>query len=320
VSLRRFLGALAASFLLCAAAHAEYPDKPVRIIVPFAPGGAVDVIARIIAERITGPLGQNVIVDNRVGAGSVVGTEAAARAAPDGYTLLMGTASALMINPLLQKLPYEPMKAFVPVTLVGRVPFMLVSSAALPPANVREFVDYAKARPKQLAYASGGAGTPHHISGEMFKLLTGTDLVHVPYKGTGPALTDLISGRVALMNAEVLATLPHVRSGKLRALGMATSARIPAAPEIPTLKEAGLPGFEVTTWYGIVAPAGVPPEIVNKLADTMAKALTEPETREKLAAIGAIPVGGTAAEFGAFLREENVKWTKAVKDSNIRLD
>ena len=320
MSLRRFAGALVAFCLVSVAAHAEYPDKPVRIIVPFAPGGAVDSIARIMAERISGPLGQNVIVDNRVGAGSVVGTEAAARSAPDGYTLLLGTASALMINPLLQKLPYEPMKAFVPVTLVGRVPFLVVTSAELPPNNLKEFVEYAKQRPNQLAYASAGVGTPHHIAGETFKLMTGTDLVHVPYKGTAPGLVDVISGRVALMSSEILAALPHVRAGKVKALGIATASRSSVAPEIPTLAEAGLPGFEITTWYGIVAPTGVPQEILNKLAATMAKALEEPETREKLAKIGVIPAGGTPAEFGTFLREENVKWTKAVKDSNIRLD
>ncbi|MBL0420859.1 tripartite tricarboxylate transporter substrate binding protein [Ramlibacter sp. AW1] len=320
MSIRRWIGAAAASFLLCATAQAQYPDRPVRIIVPFAPGGAVDAIARIIAERISGPLGQNVLVENRVGAGSVVGTEAAARAAPDGYTLLMGSASGFMINPLLQTLPYDPMKAFAPVALVGRVPFVIVSSAELPPKDLKQFIEYAKARPGKLAYASAGAGTPHHVAGEMFKQKTGTDLVHVPYKGTAPGILDVVSGRVALMPAEILAALPHVRSGKLRALGIATAARSPVAPDIPTLKEAGLPELEVTTWYGLVAPTGTPPDVLNKLSETVVKALADNEAREKLAKIGVIPGGPAGTEFAAFLREENVKWTKAVKETNVRLE
>lgn len=319
MSVRRMIGAFATALLASAAAQAQYPDRPVRIIVPFAPGGAVDAIARIVAERISGPLGQSVIVENRPGAGSVVGTGLAARADPDGYTLLLGTASALMINPLLQELPYEPMKAFVPVTLVGRVPFLLVSNPKLPATNLREFIDYAKANPNKLAYASGGPGTPHHIAGETFKLMTGTDLVHVPYKGTAPGLTDVIAGNVALMTAEILASLPHVRGGRLRVLGIATAERSSMAPDIPTLKEAGLPGFEITTWYGVVAPAGVPPEILKKLSSTISSALGQAETRDKLVAIGVIPAGGTPAEFGEFLRTENVRWTKAVRDAKISL-
>jgi tripartite-type tricarboxylate transporter receptor subunit TctC len=317
MSVRRIIGAFAAALLVSVTAHAEYPDRPVRIIVPFAPGGAVDSIARIIADRISGPLGQSVVVENRPGAGSVVGTGIAARAEPDGYTLLLGTASALMINPLLQDLPYEPMKAFVPVTLVGRVPFLLVSNPNLPPKDLKEFVAYAKAHPNTLSYASGGPGTPHHIAGESFKLMTGTDLVHVPYKGTAPGVTDVIAGNVALMAAEILATLPHVRAGRLRVLGIATAERSSMAPEIPTLKEVGLPGFEVTTWYGVVAPAGVPPEIRKKLSDVISNALTQAETRDKLTAIGVIPAGGSPDEFGEFLRVENGRWTKAVKDAKI---
>jgi tripartite-type tricarboxylate transporter receptor subunit TctC len=261
-----------------------------------------------------------VIVENRAGGGSIVGTAAAARAVPDGYTLLMGSASGFMITPLLRELPYDPMKAFVPVALIGRVPFLVVSSAALPPRNLQEFVSYAKASPEQLAYASAGPGTPHHIAGERFAQLTGTNLMHVPYKGTQPGLFEVISGRVALINSEILAALPHVRAGKLVALGIATESRSPIAPDIPTLEEAGLPNFHVTTWYGLMAPTGVAPEIVEKLATTVSKALTDVGTRKRLDDIGVLPGGLSGAEFAEFMRVENVKWTKAVRDANVRLE
>lgn len=320
MSTRRLLGALFACLVLSPAANAEYPDHTIRLVVPFAPGGAVDAIARVIAERISGPLGQSVIVDNRGGGGGIVGTDFAARANPDGYTLLMASASGMMITPLLQKLPYEPMKAFTPVALVGQVPFLLVSTTKLPPTNLQEFIAYAKERPGKLAYASAGTGTPHHVAGEMFKLATGTDLIHIPYKGTGPALVDVISGRVAVMNSEILAALPHVREGQLRALGIAAAKRSPLAPDIPTLKEAGLPNFEVTTWYGVVAPTGTPPAAVKKLSDTIMKALTEADTRSKLDQIGVIPRGLAGKDFSDFLVQENAKWTKMVKDTNIKID
>ncbi|OZI59724.1 Bug family tripartite tricarboxylate transporter substrate binding protein [Bordetella genomosp. 11] len=320
MSTRRLLGALFACLALSPAANAEYPDHTIRLVVPFAPGGAVDAIARVIAERISGPLGQSVIVDNRGGGGGIVGTDFAARANPDGYTLLMASASGMMITPLLQKLPYEPMKAFTPVALVGQVPFLLVSTTKLPPTNLQEFIAYAKERPGKLAYASAGTGTPHHVAGEMFKLATGTDLIHIPYKGTGPALVDVISGRVAVMNSEILAALPHVREGQLRALGIAAAKRSPLAPDIPTLKEAGLPNFEVTTWYGVVAPTGTPPAAVKKLSDTIMKALTEADTRSKLDQIGVIPRGLAGKDFSDFLVQENAKWTKMVKDTNIKID
>jgi tripartite-type tricarboxylate transporter receptor subunit TctC len=212
------------------------------------------------------------------------------------------------------------MKAFTPVALVGQVPFVLVSSAKLPPTNLKEFLEYAKARPGQLAYGSAGAGTPHHVAGEMFKLMTGTNLIHVPYKGTQPALMDVISGRVAIMNSEILAALPHIREGTLRPLGIAATTRSSLAPDIPTLKEAGLPDFLITTWYGVVAPTGTPPEVVKKLSDTIMKALAEPETRAKLDQIGVIPRGIAGDEFGKFMVQENVKWTKMVKETNVRLE
>lgn len=320
MTIRGFLGILALALTVSTAAHADYPSKPIRIIVPFAPGGAVDVIARVTAQKMTESMGQNVYVENRVGAGSVVGTEIAVRAAPDGYTLLMGAASSLVINPLLQKLSYDPLKDFVPITLVGSVPHLLVTNSTIPVNNLKEFIAYANARPGQLNYGSPGAGTPHHIAIEMFKQMAGVNLLHVPYKGTGPAMLDLLGGQVALMSAEILAALPHGKSGKLRILGIATEARNPLAPDVPTVSEAGLPGFYVTTWYGVVAPAAVPKDIITQLSNTISKALTTPEMREKLATLGATPMGGTPADFDAHMRRDSIKWTKAVKEAGIRLD
>ena len=320
MTVRCFLSTLALALAIGTAAHAQFPTKPVRIIVPFAPGGAVDVIARVTAQKMTESMGQNVYVENRVGAGSIVGTEIAVRAAPDGYTLLMGAASSLVINPLLQKLSYDPLKDFVAVTLVGSVPHLLVTNSTIPVNNLKEFIAYANARPGQLNYGSPGAGTPHHIAIEMFKQMAGVNLLHVPYKGTGPAMIELLGGQIALMSSEILAALPHGQSGKLRVLGIATEARNPLAPEIQTVTEAGLPGFLVTTWYGVVAPAAVPKEIIAQLSQTISKALTTAEMREKLATLGATPMGGTPADFDAHLRRENIKWTKAVKESGVRLD
>lgn len=321
MSIRKLIvGTLAGCALLCAPAYAQYPNKSIRIIVPFEAGGAVDAIARIIADGISGPLGEGVIIENRAGGGSIVGTAAATRAAPDGYTLLMGSASGFMITPLLQDLPYDPMQAFEPVALVGRVPFLVVSSAELPPRNYEEFVAYAKSSKDQLGYASAGPGTPHHVAGERFSQLTETGLMHIPYKGTQPGLMDVISGRVAVMNSEILAALPQVRSGKLVALGIAAESRNPIAPDIPTLAEAGLPDFYVTTWYGLMAPTGVAPEILDKLATTVTQALQDPKTRARLDEIGVLPGDVTGAEFAAFLNVEGEKWTKAVRDADIRLE
>ena len=237
---RLIVGALFA--LAAATALAQYPNRPLRLIVPFPPGGAVDILGRAIAMNARDALGQTIVIDNRPGFGGAVGSEIAARATPDGYTLLMGSTSTISINPaLVSKLAYDPVRDFVPITQVAFVPHLLVSSTSVPATTLKEFIAYAKSRPGQLAYGSAGNGTPHHIALEMFKQMTGVDLLHVPYKGTAPALVDLLAGRVACMSSEVLAVLPHVRAGKLRALGMATAARNQVAPDIPTVSEAGLP-------------------------------------------------------------------------------
>jgi tripartite-type tricarboxylate transporter receptor subunit TctC len=310
-------------FPLGAAAQpaSAYPNKAIRIIVPFPPGGAVDILGRAIGAKLSEQLGQPVTIDNRPGAGGALGGEAAARSAADGYTLLMGSTTTMSINQYLYaKLPYDPARDFVPVTLVAFVPHMLVVGPSVPVQNLREFIAYAKANPGKLNYASAGNGTPHHIAAEMFKQMTGTDLVHIPYKGTGPAVTDIVGGQVSFMSVEMLAAMPMVSAGKMRALGVATPRRNPGAPDVPTIAEAGLPGFEVTSWYGVVAPAGTPREVTTKLAAEIAKAVASADFRERLAGMGATPVGNTPEEFGVFMRRESEKWEKAVKASGARLD
>lgn len=317
MKLRSFVGAML--LLLVGVAHAQYPTKPIRLVVPWPPGGAVDTLGRLIAQTVTEPLGQPIVVENKAGAAGAIGSEAVAKADPDGYTLLMGSTTVISINPALQKLPYQPTD-FAPITMVAFVPHMLVTNADTPAKTLKEFVAYVKSRPKQVSYASAGPGTPHHIAGEMFKSMAGIDMLQVPYKGTGPALTDLLAGRVQFMSVEAVAALPHVKAGKLRALGVATPQRNALAPEVPTVAEAGYPGFEVTAWYGVVAPAGVQKNVATTLANAISKALETPAFREKLAGMGATPVGGTPEAFGEILRRENAKWAKAIKDAAIRID
>src|SRR5688572_11041423 len=318
MSFRRLVAA-ATLALAAGIAHAQYPTKPVKIIVPWPPGGAVDTIGRLIAQHISEPLGQPVVVDNRAGAAGAIGSEQVAKADPDGYTLLMGSTTVISVNPALQKLPYQPTD-FAPITMVAFVPHMLVIPAEVPASNLKEFVAYVKANLGKVSYASAGPGTPHHIAGEMFKSMAGVDMLQVPYKGTGPALTDLLAGRVQFMSVEAVAALPHVKAGKLRALGVATPERNALAPDVPTVAEAGYPGFEVTAWYGVVAPAGVPKEAAAKLAGAISKALETPQFRDKLAGLGATPVGGSPEAFGELLLRENAKWAKAIKDASIKID
>ena len=303
------------------AAAQSWPNRPLKMIVPFPPGGAVDILGRAISQKLSDATGQPVVVDNRAGAGGAVGSEAAARSPNDGYTLLMGSTSTISINPALVSKPtYDPQKDFTPVSQVAFVPHLLVLSATVPASNLKEFIAYAKANPGKLNYASAGNGTPHHIAGEMFKQLAGVELVHVPYKGTGPAVNDLLAGQVSFMSVEVLAALPHVRAGKLRALGMATAARSEVAPDLPTVAEAGLPGFEVTAWYGVFAPAGSPPAALQRVAAEVGKAVRDADFRERLANLGATPVGSSPEEFARFLRAENARWANAVKISGARQD
>ena len=316
---RSVLAALLASSLIAGPARAEYPDKPIRIIVPFAPGGSVDILARVVAQQITKPLGQSVIVENKPGGGSAVGTEYVARAPADGYTLLMASTSSLAINPSLQKLNYQ-LSDFAPIALVASVPHVFIVNPSLPVKNLKEFIAYAKARDKQINYGSAGAGTPHHLAGVMFNQLTGLKMVDIPYKGTGPMLVDLVGGQVEAMSVDLPPAMPFIASNKVRVLGIATKARSPLAPDIPTMAEAGLPGFEVTGWYGVVAPAAVPKDVAQRLAKAISDALALPETREKLQQMGATPEGGTPQAFGEHMQRESAKWAKVIKDGNIHIN
>lgn len=315
----RSLFAFATFALVMGVAHAQYPTKTVKLVVPWPPGGAVDTLARLIQQTVAGPLGQPILVDNKPGAAGAIGSDIVAKSEADGYTLLMGSTSVISINPYVRKLPYAPTD-FSPITMVAFVPHLLVINADIPANNLKEFVAYAKANKGKMSYGTAGPGTPYHIAGEMFKKMTGVEMVQVPYKGTGPALIDLLAGRVQMMSIEAVIALPHVKAGRLKALGVATAQRNQLAPEIPTVGEAGLPGFEVTSWYGVFAPKGLPKDISATLAEKISKALDDPAFREKLSSMGATPVGGTPEAFGELLVRENAKWAKAIKDANISIE
>jgi tripartite-type tricarboxylate transporter receptor subunit TctC len=311
------LAALVPSVALAQAS--AYPDRPIKFIVPVAAGGTTDVIARVIGARLTAAWGQPVVVDNRAGGSGIPATTEAIRAKPDGYTLFMGTIGTLTVNQsMFPNLGYDPLKDFTPVTLVAAAPTMLVVNPDLPVKTVKELIAYAKANPGKLNFPSPGNGTSPHLAGELFKSLAGIDATHVPYKGAAPALTDLIAGRVHFMFDNIITSLPHVKDGRLRALAVTSSARSKLVPELPTMAEAGLPGQEISGWVGIVAPAGTPPDIVNKLQAEIAKQLKEPGVADKI--VGADAVGNTPEQFGAFLRSEAGKWSKLVKEANIRAD
>jgi tripartite-type tricarboxylate transporter receptor subunit TctC len=298
-----------------------YPTKPVRLIIPFPPGGAVDAIGRIVGQRLAESFGQSVVFDNRSGAAGAIGSELAARALPDGYTLLVGSTSTISINPALQsKLPYRPERDFTPVSIVGYVPHILVVAAGVPVSSVKEFIAYAKAQKKPLTYASVGAGSPHHLAGEIFKGMTGVDMVHVPYTGSGPALIGIMGGQVQFLSVDMPAVVPQLGGGKLKAIGIAASKRDPLLPDLPTVAESGLPGFEITGWYGIFAPSQTPKEIVSKLSSEIERILKTADTRSALGKIGVTVLGGTVSDGVAFVKRENAKWSKAIKDSGTKVE
>ena len=315
---------LAAAALAVAAlsAHAQaYPAKPVRIINPFAPGGATDIIARHMAQKLTEAWGQPVVVENRAGASGALGVEHVAKGAPGGYTLLIATQTTHAANPALYaKLPYDAAKDFAPLTLAGSTPLALMVHPSLQVASVKELVEYLKKNPGKLAYASGGNGTSQHLAMELLKTMTGTFMVHIPYKGAGPAMTDFLGGQVSLMFDNLPTAMPHVRAGKLRAHAVSTAKRTALAPELPTMAESGLPGFELATWFAFFAPAATPREIVQKVSADMRRALGAPDTKERLTAIGVDIVASTPEELGQFHRAELAKWAKIVKDSGAKLD
>jgi len=297
----------------------NYPVKPVRFIAPFPPGGSTDFLARIVALKISEAMGQQVVVENRGGAGGTIGVEAAARAAPDGYTIVMGHIGTFGVNPTLYpKLPYDAIKSFAPITLLAMVPNAMVVHPSLPARSVKEFVALARAKPKQLLYGSGGNGSAAHLAAAYFELLAKVQLIHVPYKGTGPALIDLVAGQTSMMITGMPAVMPHVRSGRLRLMAVGTDKRLAQFPDLPTIAEAGVPGYDATQWYGVLAPAATPRDIVMKLNTEMKKALALPDVREKLAADGTVPVGNTPEEFGAHIRAEIARWAPVVKASGAQ--
>jgi len=303
-----------------ASSAAPYPARLVRLVVPFAAGSGTDLIARAFAPRFADALGQQVLIDNRPGASGNVGTELVARAQPDGYTLLLASNN-FAINPaLFAKVPYDPAKDFLPVGRVANLPYLLVVNAAFPAKNVLDFVAVARARPGQLTYASAGNGTPPHIAAEVFKQLARVDLMHIPYKSSGAALADVISGQVQAMFVNPLSSIQHVRSGKLRALGVSTARPIAAAPEVPTIADSGVPGYEVTLWSGILAPSGTPREVISRLNRDLNRVLETNEVREKLATEGSDVATSTPEAFGALLTSELDRLARLAKAANMKLD
>jgi tripartite-type tricarboxylate transporter receptor subunit TctC len=313
------LAAAAAVLLTIAGAAAadDYPNKPVRLIVPFPPGGSNDVVGRLIAKQLTDKLGQNVFVDNRGGAGSLIGTDALAKAAPDGYTLGIGSI-AFAVNPALHKqLPYDPYKSFEPVSILATGPNVLVVNPDLPVKSVADLIALAKKEPGKLNYASAGVGSFQHLGGELFKLMAGVDIVHVPYKGGGPAMQDVVAGHVKIMFSSLIQTTPFIKSGHLRALGVGGEKRNPVLPDVPTIAEAGVPGYAADNWWGILVPTGTPKPIVDKLYQAIQECMKAPDVQEAFAREGAAPVTMTAAQFRDFIKAEIDKWGRVVKEGGI---
>jgi tripartite-type tricarboxylate transporter receptor subunit TctC len=297
-----------------------WPARPVRFILPFPPGGGTDILGRLIAERLTANLGQPVVTENKGGAGGNVGAEAAAKSAPDGYTIVL-VAPSLAISPsLYSKLNYDPVKDFAPVSLVATVPNVMITNPDVPARTLAEFIALAKSRPGEMNFGSGGSGTSNHLAGELFNIVAGVKLVHVPYKGVNLAMNDVLSGRVQLVVIGVPATVPHIKAGKLRALALVAPQRSPVLPEVPTVAEAGLPKFDVTTWYGILAPAGTPRPIVTRLNAELAKIMHAPELKERLEALATDPVTSTPEEFAALIRREIEKWAEVVREAGLKAD
>ena len=294
-----------------------YPGKPVRFLVGFAPGGTNDIIARMLAQKLTENMGQSVVVENRAGANTAIATELAARAAPDGYTILL-TASGHATNPALMKLPFDPIRDFAFVSLAVESQNLAVVHPSFPPKNVQELIAFSRKRPGEINYASSGTGTTVHLSAELFQFMTGVKWVHVPYKGGGPAAIELLAGQTSLMFGNLPTVIQYARSGKLRALAVTGAKRTPAMPEIPTVAESGIPGYEVTNWFGVSAPAKTPRTIVERLNSEIVRALNVPDLRERLASQGADPVGNTPDQFTAFIQNEIAKWAKVIRAAGIK--
>jgi tripartite-type tricarboxylate transporter receptor subunit TctC len=320
---RRLFSQLAPWLLLCATAHAQtaWPAKPVTLVVPFAAGGGTDIGARILAQRLTQTWGQAVVIDNKGGAGGNVGLEAVSRARPDGYTLLIGNVGTQSINPTLyKKLNYNPDTSFVPIGQFAELPFVLAVTPSLPVKNVKELVAMGKAQPEKLTYASSGNGGSPHLSAETFKIATGTQILHVPYKGGGAAMTDLMAGNVDMIFASVLETSGFIKAGKLKALAITSKSRVSAMPDVPTLHESGVSGAESGSWIGLLAPAGTPREIVDKISDGLRQALAAPEIQQQLLAQGAVAKGGTPADFAQLIAADRKRYARIIIDNKLTVD
>jgi tripartite-type tricarboxylate transporter receptor subunit TctC len=310
-------------FVFClgiAGAHAQaYPSKPIRFVIPFPPGGSTDLLGRLIGQQWTELMGQQVVIDNRGGAGGTIGVDNAARSAPDGYTLVLGHIGTFGVGPsLYAKLPYDPIRDFVPIGLFGGVSNLLVVHPSLPVKSVKELIAFVRARPGQLNYGSAGVGSASHLQMEYFKLLTSTGITHVPYKGTGPMVTDLVSGQTQLTSTGVPGLLGQVKSGRLRPLAALSEKRLVVFPDVPTSREAGLPEFLVSTWYGPLAPAKTPPEIITKLNGELQKMLQKRDVLDRLASSGVEPLGGTPQQYGDFIKSEIAKWATVMKAAGIK--
>jgi tripartite-type tricarboxylate transporter receptor subunit TctC len=319
--MKRWLACAFALLLPVVALAQPWPNKPVRLVVPFPAGGGTDAFARPLAAALSQQLGQNFYIDNRGGAGGTIGAENVAKSPPDGYTFLVGAVHHTIAVSVYSKLPYDLQKDLMPVTLVSIVPSVIVLHPKWAQiGSVKELIAYAKANPDKLNYASAGNGTSHHLAPEMFKTMTGIQMNHVPYKGAGPAMQDLLAGQVDLMFDGMGSSGPQIRGGKLKPLAVTTASRSPAFPELPTVQEAGVPGYEVTTWYALWAPAGTPPDIVKKLQEEVAKAMQRPEIKDLWAQQGSGLGGNTSDQFAAFVKTEIAKWAKVAKDANVKID
>lgn len=322
MGLKSCWGMFFAAFLLFAVAPPVsaqgYPSKPMRVIVPYAPGGATDIIARLVGQKLTERLGQTVIVDNRPGAGGVIGAEAGARAPADGHTLLLAVPAEMVILPHLQKMPYRVDRDFAPVSLAALTPLILVVHPALPVKTVQNLIALAKSRPGQLTYASAGTGGVQHLAGELLKITAKIDILHVPYKGAGPVMPDLLGGHVAMFFSGMPPAMPHVRAGKLRALAVTTAKRSPTVPDVPTMQESGMPGFDISNWFAYFVPHGTPPATIAKLNTEINRALKLQDVREKLASVGAEVIGTSPQELEKFVQSESEKFAKLIKVSGAK--
>ncbi|HZN23856.1 MAG TPA: tripartite tricarboxylate transporter substrate binding protein [Burkholderiales bacterium] len=322
MSLLRLSVVMAAAFAASAhAADANYPSRPVRFVMPYPVGGTIDMSGRLLAQQLADKIGQQVVVDNRTGAGGTLGTELGAKAPPDGYTIVMGGTGTLAISPALGRpLGYHPLNDFVPITLIATTPYVLVAHPSVPARTVRELIELAKSQPGRLNYASGGSGSAPHLIGEMFRTRAGLDVLHVPYKGSTPAKIDLVAGRVQLFFTGIPPVASEIRNGTLRALGVTTAKRTQTLPDVPTIAESGVRGFDVSPWFGVLAPAKTPPAIVDRLNGLMVGVLRNPQLRERLSREGVDVVAGSSKEFQAFIRTEMAQWASAVKESGAKVE